>query len=230
MKTKIHNRASSVGQRIKKAREIMGFSQQELGEKLYKTGAAIGYIERGKRGINVEDLETLAGVLNVPISYFFMDEISDSQRLQQALSELQKHIVRLNKTISSQAKTIEDLIRKLPTNNTLRLISESSVDTITLIDDKGYIRYVTPSIYDLMGFSGEQIVGKNIDDIVTKDNIKSSRDIFTRVFSSQKVIAGRTQLLHANGHAVDVEINANLVINKGQKMIHAVVRDVSQRR
>lgn len=60
-----------VREKIKAAREQLELSQVELGKSIYKTGAAVSDIERGRVQVTVSDLALIAAALQKPITYFF---------------------------------------------------------------------------------------------------------------------------------------------------------------
>jgi transcriptional regulator with XRE-family HTH domain len=76
-----------LGQRIRQARERIGLSQEEFAARISKDQRAISEYEHGKRRISVTDLPLIARVLDVPILYFFEEEITprdlDDQILRQ---------------------------------------------------------------------------------------------------------------------------------------------------
>ena len=75
------------GARLREAREKRGITQEELVEFLgKKTIAAISQYETGKRGMSAVDLPELAQALEVPITYFFQDVLSEDD-LDTALLE-----------------------------------------------------------------------------------------------------------------------------------------------
>lgn len=59
-----------VGQRIREAREQLGLSQSQLGERLHKTQAAVSYWENGKRSPTFDDLLALCRLLDKEPAYF----------------------------------------------------------------------------------------------------------------------------------------------------------------
>lgn len=61
----------TLGQRIRQAREVRGWSQEELATLIGKDQTAISEYETGKRKISVTELPHLAQVLHVPVAYFF---------------------------------------------------------------------------------------------------------------------------------------------------------------
>ena len=230
LKTNIQDFASQIGQRIKQARLALNLSQQDIGDQLFKTGAAIGYIERGKRGVSVEDLALFAEILNVPITYFFDEKISEEQQLQDTLRTLQKHIIKLNQTIGKQAKIIDELITKLPRTEELRLINESSIDPILLIDENKTIIYATPSIYELIGIHAQKIIGMTCLDITKPTSADNCNYLMNEVFAGKKITQYEIKIMHTNGKFLDVEINAQRIEKNGQMLAHLVIRNIEARK
>lgn len=66
----------NIGQRISKAREEAGLSQEELSSRLGYTQAALSNYELGKRRLYLANIEQIAKELNKPLSYF-LDDPSD---------------------------------------------------------------------------------------------------------------------------------------------------------
>jgi len=64
------------GIRIRKAREQLGLSQQQLGDLLGRDQVTISGYESGRTRVLAVDLPTLAEAFHVPILYFFDDHLS----------------------------------------------------------------------------------------------------------------------------------------------------------
>lgn len=60
---------STIGEHIKKARELRNMTQSQLGEKLGVTGVTVMRYEKGQREPNIETIFNMAEKLNVPVSY-----------------------------------------------------------------------------------------------------------------------------------------------------------------
>jgi repressor LexA len=75
--------AKELGERIRKAREQLGLSQEDFAQRISRDQRAVSEYENGKRRISVTDLPTFARVLNVPLLYFFEGELelTDLDRL-----------------------------------------------------------------------------------------------------------------------------------------------------
>jgi len=66
-----------IGSRIRRAREALGYSQEELGQLLGYSATAIYYFENGIRKVKIEDLKRIAEILEKPIEYFLQEEPED---------------------------------------------------------------------------------------------------------------------------------------------------------
>ena len=60
-----------LGKKIQKQRKEIGYTQEELGDKVGISRAYMGYIEQGRYAPSLEVLEKIARVLKSPISDFF---------------------------------------------------------------------------------------------------------------------------------------------------------------
>jgi len=60
-----------IGERIKKKRRALGISQEKLAERLGVTYQQVQRYENGTNKLNVENIQVIADILGVPISYFF---------------------------------------------------------------------------------------------------------------------------------------------------------------
>ena len=60
-----------LGRKIQKRREEVGYTQEELGDKVGISRAYMGYIEQGRYAPSLEVLEKIAKALKTSISNFF---------------------------------------------------------------------------------------------------------------------------------------------------------------
>jgi len=75
-----------IGQRIKKARENAGLSQEELGRKVGGfSGTAISLYEQGERKISLETITSIAKVLNVTIEELVEGYTEETPSIKYAL-------------------------------------------------------------------------------------------------------------------------------------------------
>lgn len=60
-----------LGKKIQKRRKEIGFTQEELGDKVSISRAYMGYIEQGRYAPSLEVIEKIARELKTPISSLF---------------------------------------------------------------------------------------------------------------------------------------------------------------
>ena len=60
-----------IGEKIKRRRRELGISQEELAETLGVTYQQVQRYENGTNKLNVENIQAVADILSVPVSYFF---------------------------------------------------------------------------------------------------------------------------------------------------------------
>ena len=63
-----------IGEKIKRLRRELRISQEELAEILGVTYQQVQRYENGMNKLNVENIQTVADALNMPVSYFFEGE------------------------------------------------------------------------------------------------------------------------------------------------------------
>ncbi len=60
-----------IGRRLRRARENLGLSQEELARRLdYNSPTTVSNFESGERKISIADLQRVAGILGLPLGYF----------------------------------------------------------------------------------------------------------------------------------------------------------------
>lgn len=75
-----------VGQKIKAKRQHCGMTQEQLAEQCDISISFIAHIERGTKSLSLETAVKISRALNVSLDYLLLDEISDSERILDALS------------------------------------------------------------------------------------------------------------------------------------------------
>lgn len=91
MSSRRHPCSSCLGQRLRQRRQLLGHSQQQLGDVLDVSYQAVQRYESGMTRPSAEQLYLLARFLRVPVEYFFAEEgaappapVDDRQALELA--------------------------------------------------------------------------------------------------------------------------------------------------
>lgn len=67
----------SLGERLREAREYLGFSQEEVAAFLGASRSALSLIETGQRKVDALELKKLAGLYKRPVGYFTGEEAEE---------------------------------------------------------------------------------------------------------------------------------------------------------
>ena len=134
----------------------------------------------------------------------------------------------------SELKNAEDIIIKNEQRNTL--ILNSSLDGILMIDNKGEITFWNPQAELIFGWKSEEVLGRNIADVIIPANMKSSHHSGMDRFLSTGKSTILNQLLelnavNKNGVEFPVELTVVHIEDDANSMSFcAFVRDISVRK
>ena len=84
----------TLGERLREAREYLGFSQEEVANYLGVSRSALSLMETGQRKVDALELKKLAGLYKRPVGYFTGEEAeeisfgADIKHLARKVSEL----------------------------------------------------------------------------------------------------------------------------------------------
>ncbi len=67
-----------LGQRVRKQRTQLGWTQEALAEKINVSTSFVGHIERGTRKASLETLVSIANSLNVSLDYLLAGSLNNS--------------------------------------------------------------------------------------------------------------------------------------------------------
>ncbi|MFD1198176.1 helix-turn-helix domain-containing protein [Brucella gallinifaecis] len=76
-----------VGSRIRLRRNMLGLSQEKLGESLGITFQQIQKYEKGTNRVGASRLQAISSILNVPVSFFFEDAPGSTTNTQAGFAE-----------------------------------------------------------------------------------------------------------------------------------------------
>jgi transcriptional regulator with XRE-family HTH domain len=76
-----------VGSRVRLRRNMLGMSQEKLGEKLGITFQQVQKYEKGTNRVGASRLQAIASILDTPVSFFFDDAPGQNSRQSKGFSE-----------------------------------------------------------------------------------------------------------------------------------------------
>jgi len=159
------------------------------------------------------------------------------EQIAQTEEELRQNYEQLTATEEELRSNYETLTHQeqalRESEEKFRALVETSPDVIWEIDLQGKIRYISPMVMSLMGYSAEDVLGKTLIEIVTEEARPRLMQEMARTISSGGPIPPmQFPAYHRDGHIFTVEIRvARLTAPDGRPTgFRGVAIDVTDRR
>jgi PAS domain S-box-containing protein len=110
---------------------------------------------------------------------------------------------------------------------------QNSSDWITLLSSAGVIWYSSPAVYDILGYSGHDLVGKNLFEFIHAEEHQQVQEGFERLsqLPSDQSVSIKYRCIHANGEWRYLETRgSNWTAQEGIGGYVLNTRDISDRR
>ena len=116
--------------------------------------------------------------------------------------------------------------------NHFRALIERSYDVVLLVDAQGIFRYASPSVARMLGYSPEDLVGRDVFDLVHPDELEDAKARFAEIVERPVNLVARERLLrHKDGTWRWVEsVGSNLLDEPGVRALVFNLRDVTERK
>ena len=114
-----------------------------------------------------------------------------------------------------------------------RAITDTAVDTILTIDDKGIVKTANSAVEQLLGYTQDEIVGKPVS-VIIPDNRKA---IYDENFFRQKAVpleqiigtSREVQAVHKQGYLFSVRVGVGYTKVEGKAIFVALISDLRKR-
>ncbi|MFO0824746.1 MAG: PAS domain S-box protein [Gemmataceae bacterium] len=112
-----------------------------------------------------------------------------------------------------------------------RALVEKSRDGIALLDETAIIRYVTPAVWDIMGYDPANLIGQNAFDFIYPDDVEHFRAIITEILNRPgEDVASSVRAVAADGSVRIIEMNGcNRLDDPSVRAVVVNYRDVTER-
>jgi len=114
-----------------------------------------------------------------------------------------------------------------------RNLTEATSDWIWEVDENAFYTYVSPKVYDILGYREEEILGKTPFDLMPSEEANRVFKIFDMIRATQKPFdCLENTNLHKNGHPVVLETSGIPIFDTDGKFrgYRGVDRDITQRK
>src|SRR5262245_48967144 len=99
-----------MGDRLREAREYLGFSQEEVAEHLEIPRSALSLIETGARKVDALELKKLASLYKRPVAYFAGEDQSEEQYAEE-VAHLARKVSELSPEDRAELGRFADFLR-----------------------------------------------------------------------------------------------------------------------
>lgn len=111
-----------------------------------------------------------------------------------------------------------------------RFLINNIIDEVLEIDLDGNITYVSPQVFDILGYTPEEVIGTNALQFSHPEDIKPVAEAIQKTIESNDKVSIEFRLRHKNGSYVNVSTKGNYVSLDGKAKIIGVLRDVTERK
>jgi len=112
-----------------------------------------------------------------------------------------------------------------------RRLFETAQDGILILDaDTGLIVDVNPFLIDILGYSHEELLGKQLWEVGLLEDIKASKEAFLKLQTEEYIRYEDLPLKTKDGYSINVEFVSNLYLVDHKKVIQCNIRDITRRK
>ena len=111
-----------------------------------------------------------------------------------------------------------------------RVITQSTIDAIFLIDRFGKQLFFNNVIEKVLGYTVEDVVGRLFTEFLPPDCIAGYLEQLENIFLHKQISNFDTQVYHKDGYLVDVEVSIKLIKLKGENVGLGSIRDISAKK
>jgi len=154
-------------------------------------------------------------------------------------SSIRKRALQLEEIVEGRTSelTKEIALRKRTEENLqtekayLDQLFESAQEAIVMTEDNGRVIRVNSEFTSLFGYTHDEAVGKFIDDLVARDNLRDEAAAYTKKLKEGKLFDFESVRQHKDGRFINVSvIGAPIIVGNKQVATYAIYRDITKRK
>jgi PAS domain S-box-containing protein len=154
------------------------------------------YLNNPRRSLSLSQWLTLSIIsFGLCVSFFLMYSL----RLTSLSSERNRHLRQTNQALNDSLKRQESL------QNLNQRIMQHSIDLLCSHDAQGYFTEVNPAWFSLLGYTREELIGRNYLDFVLADDRPLSRQHTADSLEDESIHRIRNRYRHKDGHTLYID-------------------------
>ena len=135
-------------------------------------------------------------------------------------------LLRLWRTEARQMETVEVIAQA---EERWRLLFDRATEGILILSGGGRLIAVNAAFAQMHGYSIAEMTAMRLQDLDTREGRQLFPDRMRRVLSGE-ALTFELEHYHKDGHAFPIEVSASVVLSKGEPLIQAFHRDISERK
>lgn len=178
-----------------------------------------------------DDFEELIESFNL-MAKTLKDNYQNLEQQSKDLYEKNEMLQEINLELEASFNQLEATTRELNySENKYKTLIENNPDLIWVMDTEGRITFINDAVKDILGYSSDEIIGKNISEIIYSIEDEKINKLISR-FNELDFKEFDLRLLKSNTEEVVlVSANINRVFSDGKLVsIQAIGRDVTHKR
>jgi len=156
---------------------------------------------------------------------------ADAMTKQQLVDELEqlRGQVQQFKKLEREFKTIEQVLR-CAEEQWRRLFEDAHHGILVMDADRGQVNDANPHFLALLGYSKDEVIGKNLFDLDCFIDIEKSKAAFQELKTKGYCHLNNVPLETRTGLRLDVEIHSKVCVINDNKIVHCDFRDNTERK
>ena len=129
----------------------------------------------------------------------------------------------------TERKRAEDALRA--SEEQYREVFENAKDIVYTDDLRGNVTSLNRAGEELTGYSREEVVRMNVDQILAPESLEAARELSRRLLAGEKVPPVVMELVRKDGRHLTVEVAVRLLTRQGKPVgFEGIARDITERR
>src|SRR5258705_3845255 len=173
---------------------------------------------------------TALGGLLMTVVLFVLSYLQVSARSEAELSasELRVSEAKVRRTLTDRERA-EEALREI--EERYRDLVENANDVVYTLDLEGNLTSINQAAETITGYSREQLIGRNLTDLLTPESVDANRAMLTRKLEGEERTNYEMDMRSVDGRILTFEISSKLVYRDGKPTgVQGIARDITSRR
>lgn len=131
-------------------------------------------------------------------------------------------------TLTDRTKQESERTELLETKEKYESVLDHNLDPLVSVNERGEVLYANPAVSQSFGFQSNELIGKELLELVDEMSQKSFKQLMERAFQGQSIDLEECSFAHKNGHFVPVYMKTiPIIVQNDVKGVHLLIRDTS---